>query len=99
MKSVVITPEKVPIQIRVVRGMLKSTVSTSLEKRFTMRPMGVVSKKLMGARRMERSRSEWKTRDACTQPIAMANDWPRTVMAGEEERSIRKSNFFSLYQY
>ena len=37
---------------RIVCGRLLSTTATSLENRLTMRPEGVVSKKLMGARMM-----------------------------------------------
>jgi len=44
------TDVRVDIRIRRVNGMLTSSVSTSLEKRFTIRPVGVVSKNDIGAR-------------------------------------------------
>ncbi len=81
MKIVVITPEKVPIQIRRASGMLTSRVSISLEKRFTMRPMGVVSKKDMGARRMLTRRSKCRIREALMQATARPKDWPNVAMA------------------
>ena len=81
--SVVMTPENVPIQIRIVIGMLMSTVSTSLEKRFTMRPSGVVSKNDMGALSMDWRRLACMMRDASTHAMAMANDWNNTKNAAK----------------
>ena len=44
------TDAVVDIQTRIVNGMFMSTVSTSCEKRFTILPIGVVSKNDIGAR-------------------------------------------------
>ena len=48
--NVVTTDAVVDIQTRIVNGMFMSTVSTSFEKRFTILPIGVVSKNDIGAR-------------------------------------------------
>lgn len=48
MKTEIIIPN-VKKYIRIASVKLLSIVSTSLEKRFVMRPRGVVSKKLIGA--------------------------------------------------
>ena len=48
--NVVTTDAVVDIQIRIVIGMFMSMVSTSFEKRFTILPIGVVSKNDIGAR-------------------------------------------------
>ena len=48
--KVVTTDAVVDIQIRIVIGMFMSMVSTSFEKRFTILPIGVVSKNGIGAR-------------------------------------------------
>ena len=66
--TVVITAKRVFIQLRIKFGRMLSMVSISLEKRFRMRPMGVVSKKHMGERRMLCSMCVWKARDASTVP-------------------------------
>ena len=48
--TVAMTEADVDIHTCTVTGILTSTVSTSFEKRFTIRPIGVVSKNDIGAR-------------------------------------------------
>ena len=55
MMSVVKTLVNVVRKNRILSGILTSMVSMSLENRLRMRPRGVVSKKDIGARSMERS--------------------------------------------
>ena len=58
-------------------GSSLSSVYTSREKRFTMRPMGVESKKKAGAERMRPSSRLCRVREALMRPSAMKN--PRTA--------------------
>ena len=55
-------------------GKVESTMSMSFAKRFTMRPMGVVSKKEIGARSMASTRAEYSLVEAETEAQARAND-------------------------
>ena len=52
MTTVATTLKKVDNQDRMVNGSRPSTVSMSRENRLRMRPIGVVSKNIIGARRM-----------------------------------------------
>jgi len=52
MITVAITVKNVDSQDRMVNGSKPSTVSMSRENRFRMRPIGVVSKNIIGERRM-----------------------------------------------
>lgn len=70
---------------RSLSGMSTSTVSVSLEKRFSRLPMGVRSKKLMGDRTTSH-RSLWKSNlDARTPPRSTAAMDANSPMAGEGE--------------
>lgn len=53
-------------------GMLASTVSMSLLKRLTMRPMGVVSKNTMGRRSTVDKRLAWSFPEARRAPSALS---------------------------
>ena len=57
---------------------MESTISMSLAKRFTIRPMGVVSKKEIGARKMAATRAEYSLVEAETDAQARANDCTET---------------------
>ena len=59
-------------------GMVTSTMSTSLENLFMMRPRGVVSKKDIGARRMFFRNMECRTREQDTHPMAITRDSSKT---------------------
>ncbi len=50
-----------------------------------MRPRGVVSKKDMGALRIEVRSREWRRREAWTVLMAKAKDSPNTVTAAKTE--------------
>ena len=106
--SVVTTPANVPIQMFRASGMLISRVSMSLEKRLTIRPMGVVSKKDIGAWRMLASRSRCRMREALTHATARPNDMPIVAITAErQERQevgrkgcfLVRSNFVSRLHY
>lgn len=58
-----------PMNILMTCGIMESTVSNSLEKRFTRFPLGVRSKKLMGERRTLCSRSRCRWREAKMPPM------------------------------
>ena len=58
------------IQAEMVQGIMVSIMSTSFEKRFVMRPMGVTSKKKRGERRMLVSMSTCRFFEARTRPVA-----------------------------
>ena len=57
---------------------MESTISMSLAKRFTMRPIGVVSKNEIGARKMAATRAEYSLVEAETDAQARANDCTET---------------------
>lgn len=59
MTSTVKVYQKVRIQISIFSGMRESIVSTSLPKRFNMRPDGLDSKKICGALRTALSMWRW----------------------------------------
>ena len=61
-----ITVKKVFIKLWNKFGRMPSMVPISLEKRFRMRLMGVVSKKHIGERRMLCNMRAWRARDAST---------------------------------
>lgn len=63
-------------------GKVESTISMSLAKRFTMRPMGVVSKKEIGARRMASTSAEYSLVEAETEAQARAIDCTETKNTG-----------------
>ena len=67
-----ITLIKQPRNISTLEGMLTSTVSTSLPKRLTMRPIGVVSKNIVGRRNTVLSRVAWSSPDALRPPNAFS---------------------------
>jgi hypothetical protein len=62
------------IQILTCAGMLKSRISISRDRRFRIRPIGVVSKKLMGEWKMRDRRFEWRARDALMKDSARQTD-------------------------
>ena len=64
------TVKVVLTQLRNSVGRVSSTVSTSCENRFRMRPVGVVSKNAMGDRSMFLSMLKCMTREARTEQIA-----------------------------
>lgn len=68
-------------QVRIIWGRAVSTVSISLLKRFTTRPTGVVSKKLVGAWRIFVSKDKCRTAVACSVPSAILNDESNVVAA------------------
>ena len=53
-------------------GNWTSTLSRSREKRLTIRPKGVLSKKDIGALKMDLNRSEWRWWEAFRKAMAMA---------------------------
>ena len=61
-------------QARTMIGILLSALSMSVEKRFTIRPTGVVSKKLIGALRIRCVRLECRCLLAWTPPKNTAMD-------------------------
>ena len=67
---------------RIVWGRLLSTTATSLENRLTMRPEGVVSKKLMGARMMLVSMEACRMPAAFTIRVVASREYDSTMMAG-----------------
>ena len=89
-KIVVITPENVPSQIRIVNGMLISMVSTSRDSRLMMRPSGVVSKNDIGARNTALSKSRCKIRAELTAEIANPKANPKTLIA--DKKKTKKQN-------
>ena len=66
------TLNREPMNILMTCGIIESTVSSSLEKRFTKFPLGVRSKKLMGDRRTLCSRSRCRRREAKMPPMDTA---------------------------
>ncbi len=70
------------------KGMLASNTSMSLEKRFIIRPSGVVSKNDIGARRILESRFSWSARDAQQQPCATAKASPKANSAGNTHNNV-----------
>ena len=61
------------IMERTVKGTTRSTVPRSSDMRFWIRPLGVVSKKLMGARSIPQTKSAHMIREALTPPRAIEN--------------------------
>ena len=62
-------------------GMLVSTMSMSFEKRFTIRPSGVVSKNAIGQRMTRDRRPVCRFREATMLPNAIASARPSTAAA------------------
>jgi hypothetical protein len=75
--------------MRRVCGRLLSTTATSLEKRLTMRPEGVVSKKLMGLLRMLVNMDWWRWPAAVTILAEAMTEYTSTRMAGNKTRRRR----------
>ena len=71
-------------------GILLSIASISREKRFKILPIGVVSKNDMGALIRLENIFMWKTRDACTIPLAMRSEYIK-VLSAESKESINIS--------
>lgn len=67
-EGVVVTLSRQMIKVRMVAGSVLSRTSTSLPKRLTMRPCGVVSKNDMGLRMMRFSIDWWNTCAAFSVP-------------------------------
>ena len=78
------TEKAVMMNPRSERGMVSSMVYTSLEKRFRMRPRGVVSKKDMGDLMMLSVIELWSFFEANMPPRASANEAKRTKRACEK---------------
>ena len=71
------------IQSRVNMGILVSSLSMSVEKRFRILPIGVVSKKDMGARSMLSRRRPCITRAAVIPPIMTDSEMPKVDNTGK----------------
>lgn len=72
MMTAPMTLKSEPMNILMTCGIMESTVSNSLENRFTRFPLGVRSKKLMGDRRTFCSRSRCRRREAKMPPMDTA---------------------------
>lgn len=73
-------------------GSVLSTMSMSLPNLLTMRPVGVVSKKLMGARTTRASIAKCIPLDAITAPNASANELIQFVITESTILSLVKLN-------
>lgn len=80
------TEKKVMRKERMERGMVSSMILMSLENRFSMRPMGVVSKKDMGDRRMLSSMLLWRVLEAKKVAMAMEKVEKNTNEAWESPK-------------
>ena len=78
--SVQITVANCMKRKRLVIGITVSSLSMSVEKRFTIRPRGVVSKKAMGALSILSNNLLWKRREAITPPVITQRDVPKVAI-------------------
>lgn len=90
MKTVAMIPANELINTLTAHGMLASTISKSLVKRFKMRPAGVVSKKDIGARRMLMKRLLYRVHEALTEATALVKYTPTTPTTEEREINFYK---------
>lgn len=76
---------------RSICGIILSTVSTSFENRFIIRPSGVQSKNDIGNRIVRLSKLLCSSLAACTQPIPIAKLIAKNVMA--KETKLKRKSF------
>ena len=80
-----------------VRGITESTVSISLPKRFTIRPVGVRSKKTIGDCSIRASSPKWRLRLALIPPLAKTTEPRNTQRPGRKRRKKDNSCYFRCY--
>ena len=68
-------------------------MSMSLAKRFTIRPIGVVSKNESGARKMAATRAEYSLVEAETDAQARANDCTETKNTGTTVNTVQDGGY------
>jgi hypothetical protein len=86
--NVEIKPAKIVSKNCILLGKVESITSVSLEKRFTIRPNGVLSKNLMGDRNTLLMAILWKLFDAAAK--ATERTAPRTLVIKPDDRPQAK---------